>query len=126
VTTVCERVGEQLAASGYLGLVITHTEEKRGWRGQMALLALDRLKNDPRFLSGPLHTLHADIGEPRCEYRSKRGTLGKGSLQLVINQQTGKFWADVDKASPYDDVVGQVIHSGEVVWGFLKWIAGKD
>lgn len=80
-----------------------------------ALLAIDS-----RFARGVLHGLHADVGPNREDYRSHTGSLGRGSLQIVVDRMTGAAYADVDRWSPYSDVVGMVGHAGEVIGGWFK------
>ena len=77
------------------------------------------LANDTRYIEGPLGVLH-DVGEPKTEYRSVRGTFGKGSLQVVVNTETGQCILDVDRFSPYDDVVGFLGHAWEVMRGWFR------
>ena len=86
-------------------------------RGHIRLTALNRLRRDTRFQEGIWHFLHADVGKPRTEFRSHRGELGpQSSLQLVVNLRTGDFYADLDKYSPYTDLVSIVGHLfGEVI-----------
>jgi hypothetical protein len=69
---------------------------------------------------GGLHGLHKDVGRNRFEWRSHRGTYGDGSLQIVIGRDTGRVYADIDRFSPYDDLVGFAGHSGEVIGPKLK------
>jgi hypothetical protein len=79
------------------------------------------LELDPRFASGVLHGLHADVGAHRDDYRSYSGAFGKGSLQIVVDRVTGAAYADVDGHNPYQDVVGFVGHAfAEVVPGWIK------
>ena len=77
------------------------------------------LAADERFIEGPLGVLH-DVGSPKTEYRSVRGTFGKGSLQVVVNTVDGRCVMDVDRFSPYDDVVGFFGHAWEVVRGWFR------
>ena len=96
--------------------------------GQLAPSALVALRADPRFVEGPLHLLH-DVGAPKTEFRSERGAFGRGSLQVVVNTVNGRCVLDVDRFSPYDDVVGFLGHTGEVVvsgWRRVRrWWNGK-
>ena len=76
----------------------------------------DALMIDPRFANGELHKLHKEMGFDLQDFRSYRNTFGNGSLQIVINRQTGAFYADVDGWNPYQDVVNILGHTfGEVV-----------
>lgn len=72
------------------------------------------------FASGGLHLLHPDVGDHRRDFRSYRGAFGKGSLQIVVDERTGKFYADVDAWNPYADVVNWIGHAGEVIAGRLR------
>lgn len=87
-------------------------------RGTVPLSLIEHLRTDKQFASGVFHLLHkADVGTPRVEFRSHRGTLQKGSLQMVINRRTGTFYADVDRFPVYSDVVGALGHFfGEVLF----------
>jgi hypothetical protein len=96
-------------------------------RGTLLPSVFVPLRADGRFIEGPLSQMHGEVGEPRTEFRSVRGSLGRGSLQIVVNTVTGRCVMDVDRFSPYDDVVGFVGHTGEVlagvgrrVWGWLR------
>ena len=79
------------------------------------LQIIDALKADKSFLAGIGHLLHGDVGDDRCDFRSIRGSFGKGSLQIVVSKQTWKLYADIDMFSPYDDVLGFFGHIGEVL-----------
>lgn len=86
-------------------------------------LIIEQLLKDKRFASGSLHKLHVDVGLNRRDFRAFRGALGakhKGSLQIVIDEITGNFYADVDAWNPYEDVVSWVGHASEVVSHALK------
>lgn len=130
--TRAERACEQLKASGYLGYVTAWRVEGDGCRGTMQLEALPKLQRDTnRFASGILYGLHEDVGNHLHDFRSYRGQFGEGSLQIVIDDQTGAFWADVDEFSAYQDVVNAVGHSfGEVIphWIQRLWrkVRGKQ
>lgn len=117
-------VVRQLSACGALpGLIPVEVTQSvvRATATCAALTALaSRLKLDHRFAHGVLHGLHADIGPNRQDFRSYRGSLGKGSLQIVLDCSTGKFYADVDRFSPYEDLVGWFGHSGEVLRGWWR------
>lgn len=39
------------------------------------------------------------------------GTFGDGILQIVIDQDTGRFHVDVDRFNPYEDVVNFFGHT---------------
>lgn len=83
-----------------------------------AFLATLRARNE--WQEGSLHHLHADIGPNRADFRAHRGAFGKGSLQIVLDTNMGRCYADVDAFSPYEDVVGWLGHAGEVVKGWFS------
>jgi len=93
--------------------------------GGMADL-LSQLRNDDRFAEGVFYGLHRDVGHALVDFRSFRGVLGEGSLQLVIDKETGRFYADVDRWNPYADVVNFIGHTGEVIAGFFGGWHRKD
>lgn len=93
---------------------------------QLALVA--KLRADTRFMSGIFFGLHRDVGDDLMDFRSFRGALGKGSLQIVLDKKTGRLYADVDRYSAYQDVVNVIGHLfGEVVphWARRYWPFGK-
>lgn len=98
--------------------------EPHALRGRMRIAAIQTLRKDPRFASGPLHQLHKDVGEHRIEFRAHPGEVGDGSLQIVFNRFTGDFYADIDRFNPYSDLVNSTGHAGEVVVPWFKKIAG--
>ncbi len=85
---------------------------------QLALVA--KLRADVRFMSGIFFGLHRDVGDDLMDFRSFRGVLGAGSLQIVLDKKTGRLYADVDRFSPYTDLVGFIGHTGEVVGHFFR------
>lgn len=113
---------QQITDAGYLEYFQSYVEvpARRAVIGFVKPGVVAKLKLDDRFCSGPWHLLHADVGEPRCEFRSHTGKLGKGSVQWVINTETGACYCDIDRFSPYSDLVGLVGHAGEVVGGWFK------
>lgn len=113
-------VGQQLMLAGVLGYLYDVELDGERIRAKADATIVKRLRNDARFLSGHLHGLHADVGPDRMDFRSIRGRFGKGSLQIVYDPTTTNFYADVDRASPYDDVVGFVWHAGEVLGGWWQ------
>lgn len=125
-----EMVLTQLQAAGYTPYVrsLQLTAQEEGWRGRMDLRVIDVLRRDNRFTEGFFYGLHADVGENLTEFRSFRGKIGPGSMQIVIDQRTGQFYVDVDKFDPYQDLANACGHLfGEVVpdyagrvWGWLK------
>lgn len=115
------QVREQLFASGYLRYVSEHTEAGHGWYGRMDLAVLPALRADDRFASGVFWGMHQDVGSHLCDYRSFNGKFGPGSLQLVIDRETGHFWADIDRHNPYEDLVRFFGHAfTEVLPGFFR------
>jgi hypothetical protein len=75
-----------------------------------------RLRQDARFQAGLFVPYHGEIGVPRIEFRSHRGVLPKGSLQICINPETGRCYVDIDKHPATSDVVGFLGHFfGEVL-----------
>jgi hypothetical protein len=115
------KVLDQIKASGLQDYFVSFIADGNAYRGTVRLGVLDKLKADDSFCCGPFYRLHLDVGDNLIEYRSHTGTFGKGSLQLVIDQTTGRYYADVDLFSPYSDLVGVVGHLvGEVVGGWFK------
>jgi hypothetical protein len=95
--------------------------------GALDLDVLEKLRDHHQFQEGIFHGLHEDVGEHRTEFRSHLGSFGDGSLQLVIDWHTGRFYADVDKFSPYSDVVGIFGHLfGEVVANKIRRWFGRE
>lgn len=113
-------VGQQLLEAGVLGYLYDVEIDGERIRAKADATLMKKLRNDDRFLEGILHGLHPDVGPSRRDFRSVRGSLGAGSLQIVYDPTTTHFYADVDHASPYDDVVGFVWHAGEVIGGWWR------
>lgn len=113
---------EQVKRSGYEGYFrgIQHgpTSIHAKVLPHMLPVLLGALERDERFKAGILFGLHRDVGNALIDYRSHTNEFGEGSLQFVIDKLTGAVYADVDKFSPYSDVVGFVGHAGEVVGHF--------
>lgn len=82
-----------------------------GMHGLVNLEILPKIELDTRFLHGPLYGMHLDVGHHLRDYRSLRGSLGKGSMQFVPDVVTGHFYSDVDRFNFYEDVVGAFGHS---------------
>lgn len=121
----------QLERAGLLSYVISQSPSEDGTSisGYMRTDVIAALvKDDARFVSGPLYQLHRDVGGDLAEYRSFRGNLGSGSLQIVIDQKTGHFHCDVDTFNPYQDVVNFFGHAfGEVLpYGLRKLFRRKS
>lgn len=120
---------EQVSTAGYLtDFVSFEMDSGASIRGYCRPELIDKLKQDKRFCCGPWHLLHADVGEPRVEFRSHTGSLGKGSLQIVINTETDRYYMDLDRFSPYSDLVGVFGHLfGEVVpWPWKRKKSQED
>jgi hypothetical protein len=82
------------------------------------------LASDDRFANGVFYQLHRKDFDPSAvltDFRSHPGTLGDGSLQVVVERTTGIIYADVDRFSPYADLVNVIGHLfGEVLWNRVK------
>lgn len=112
---------DQLSAAGLLPHILPASNYPRQFKG-VGLLPemIDCLRRHPSMLEGEWHWLHPSVGFPRTEFRSITGSLGPGSLQVVINTETGAFEADVDLHNT-QDVVNIVAHlGGEVLGSKLK------
>ena len=116
-----EDVRAQLEAAGLTPYLVDTSASDHAVSGRMRITAINVLRADPRFASGLLYQLHKDVGEDLTEFRAHPGEIGKGSLQIVIDKQTGRFYADIDGFSPYSDVVNWIGHAfGEVVPSFFR------
>ncbi len=78
------------------------------------------LTAEPRFLHGVLYGCHTDVGKHLIDFRSLKGKVCDGSLQVVIAREPVAgglpFYSDIDKYNPYEDLVGACGHLfGEVV-----------
>lgn len=117
VSAVCD----QLLAAGLGAYVRSCRVDDKGLRGRMDLSVLPTLRADARFVEGPFWGLHRDVGSDPTDFRAHGGSFGKGSLQIVIDQATGEYWADVDRFCPYSDAVGFLGHAfGEVIPGWFR------
>lgn len=82
---------------------------------------VSRLKADHRFQYLIFVPYHKEIGVPRVEFRSHRGVLEKGSLQICINPDTDRCCIDIDRYPATSDVAGLIGHFfGEVVPGWFR------
>jgi hypothetical protein len=72
------------------------------------------------FRKGRLHNGHKDVGPARIDYRSFRGALGKGSMQIVVSTTTGAVFIDMDEFNPYEDVASFIGHAWEVARNLFK------
>lgn len=111
----------QLSAAGYIADFLSYSENGETLLGTVKLDVIEKLKQDARFACGVFYGLHRDVGHDLIDFRSFTGTLGKGSLQLVIDKKTGACYADIDGHNPYQDLVGTLGHLfGAVIPGFFK------
>lgn len=118
--TIAAEALEQLGRAGYLPYVLSYEERPNGIHGRVMLALVPLLQSDERFASGCLYGLHTDVGDCLTDFRSYNGSLGRGSMQVVIDKQTGRFFADVDAHNPYQDVVRFMGHAfAEVVPHFV-------
>ena len=121
-----------IKASGLLQFVSGLTWHERGFYGHVndvkafAAHLESRLHANPAgiFRRGILHSRHKDIGPKRVDYRSNRGSLGAGSLQVVFSKLTGVVFIDMDDFNPYEDVVSFLGHAREVCLNRLR--AGRQ
>lgn len=110
------KVLEQLEKAGYLADCAQLSVTGEAVRFVLFPSAVDRLRADKEFASGPGYLYHKDIGDHLLDFRSFEGSFGKGSLQIVVDATSGEAYADIDKHNPYQDVVGFLTHNlGEVV-----------
>jgi len=111
----------QLTAAGLSPYLVDTAASEYAVSGRLRIEAINVLRGDPRFASGLLYQLHKDVGKHLTEFRAHPGELGPGSLQIVIDKTTGRFYADIDRFNPYSDLVNSIGHAfGEVVPGWLK------
>lgn len=118
-------VVRQLTASGYFPDCFNrHSVSADGKTlvGNVQVALVEVLRQDTAFGCGNFYGLHRDVGAELIDFRSHTDAFGKGSLQFVISKATGDCYVDVDKFSPYADVVGFIGHTGEVLSHvFGKW-----
>ncbi len=107
----------QLAGSGLLGYATEWSWTGHGYEGTFPLWVYDWLMSDTaEFANGVLYGFHTSVGRDLHDFRSFTGTFGDGSLQIVMDRNTGAFYADVDRFNPYQDVVNVFGHVfGEVL-----------
>jgi hypothetical protein len=72
------------------------------------------------FRTGWLHNRHKDVGPARIDYRSFRGALGSGSMQIVVSTTTGAVFIDMDQFNPYEDIASFIGHAWEVARNLFK------
>lgn len=106
----------QITRAGLLDYLTITGVTQSSVHGKLNLEAVPLLSGDKRFARGVLYGLHRDVGTDLTDFRSFGGELGKGSLQIVVDTKTGDCYCDVDRFSPYGDVVGFLGHAfAEVV-----------
>lgn len=125
----------QLRASGYFPACFNRyslSADGQTLVGNVQVALVDLLKQDPAFANGNFYGFHRDVGADLIDFRSHTDALGKGSLQATISQVTGDCYFDVDRFSPYSDLVGVFGHMfGEVIphgikAGWLKLFRRKN
>ena len=117
-----------IEASGTLPFLTGLTWRERGYYGKVkdvkvfAAYLQSRLHigNEGIFRRGFLHSRHKDIGPERLDFRSDRGSLGAGSLQVVFSRLTGVVFIDMDEFNPYEDIASFFGHAGEVCMNRLR------
>ena len=115
----------QIWNSGYEDYILSMTWTGKGYEGRMSPGVFDWLKDDPNFANGVLYGMHRDVGDNLRDFRSYSGTFGDGSLQIVMDQHSGRFWIDVDRFNPYQDVVNFFGHAFvEVLPNWFKKVFG--
>lgn len=117
------RILAQLHAAGLLPFILERRPDGNAWRGVIATnVALPYLRADQRFEEGCLYWLHTDVGTHLTEFRSRRGALGPGSMQIVLEtgRPRGAFYCDLDRFCAYQGVAPAFAHFfGEVIPGWL-------
>ena len=117
-----------IEASGTLPFLTGLTWHERGFYGQVkdvkafAAYLQSRLHigNEGIFRRGPFHSRHKDVGPKRLDYRSDRGSLGPGSMEIVFSRLTGIVFIDMDDFNPYEDVASFLGHAREVCLNRLR------
>ena len=99
-------------------------EASHSYTGHMDPYVFDLIMQDPDFANGSLYAFHTSVGRDIWDFRSFNNYLDTGrSLQIVVDQYTGNFYADTDRFNPYQDVVSFLGHAFvEVLPGLLKKI----
>ena len=114
--------------SGLLPFVTGLTWHERGFYGHVIDVKAFAAHLESRlhtqaggiFRRGILHRRHKDIGPKRLDYRSNRGTLGAGSMQVVFSTLSSVVFIDMDDFNPYEDVVSFLGHAREVCLNRLR------
>jgi hypothetical protein len=111
----------QLVTAGLAPYLVDTDASEYAVSGRLRIEAVNVLRADARFASGLLYQLHKDVGRNLTEFRAHPGEIGPGSLQIVIDKTTGRFYADLDRFNPYSDLVNVFGHTfGEVVPHWLS------
>lgn len=116
-----DEVFAQLHASNCVPFIREYVIAPHSVTGKCELrMVVHVLRRNKRFTEGSLHGLHVDVGKRRTDFRSERNSVGVGSLQIVVDLESGRFYADIDKWNPYQDAVNWLGHAfGEVLPGWL-------
>lgn len=102
--------------------------------GRMRSDVLAYLRQHPQFLKSPVALHHGDdVGEPRTEFRSIGGAFGDDgpfkdwSLQVSVNTEDWRFYADLDEHNPLQSKKHLVKHNvEEVAWPRVQsWLARR-
>lgn len=117
-----EETVNQLIISRLYPLMTDVVLESRGLNAYGSPGLIHELESNKKFKEGWLHGLHVNVGKHRRDFRSIKGSFGRGSLQVVIDNRTYRMYADIDKDSPYDDVVSFVLHSKDVIRNWFRRI----
>lgn len=109
----------QLQAAGLLRFVLTVKVHRTCVRGVFLTDVLPALRGDcydevtnpeGHFREGPFSWLHPEI-DNATEFRGEQDAFGpESSMQIVINQVTGEFYADLDRWASYQDLRGTFGH----------------
>ncbi len=113
----------EIEASGTLPFLTDLIWHERGFYGKVKNIAAFtaflegqlHIGQTGIFRRGFLHGEHKDIGPRRLDFRSDRGSLGPGSMQVVFSRLTGVVFLDVDLYNPYEDIYSFVGHANEVL-----------
>ena len=109
-----EDVWMQLEAAGIAAYLTEPRLETKSVYAQTDVSLVAMLTAHPSFKRGIFHGCHPDLGPAkyRVDFRAHRKEFGKDhSLQVVMNKQTGKFYADLDLYSFYEDLAGAFGHT---------------
>ena len=116
-------IENQMLATGLFPLMESYT-----WTGHMYEGRFSNTREVVAQLQGTgvfrgpgwAYGLHAAVGPDPQDYRSRGGSLGRGSMQVVFSAATRNFHIDVDKFSPYDGILSMLAHGAlEVLPNFF-------